>query len=380
MNSAKKTYGLKPPPGSSSHLEPDPQPGPNPQPNPNPQPGLQPNPDPQPNPETPAAHEAGNSTRLPRSPRHLAEWAWAVSRPMRTANGAVILILISVVLATVAWPSTPQICPSGDFDAPPPQNRGDGWAARHERATDMYSDATRWLRYFQGQAELSSRGNNALATARAAEIAERTSRLASSTSTLKKKFETSGLDEASGLRYLEARLLRGLNEARFYQDAAWPRLLRLGCTSCGPVTHTPPCPDHPAAVATREIREVRNVLSDISNAHGDLISQHRAIQRGSLKPAHDDICVGGQWSRLRATAFGICRLTGRELHRGTEFRDEFASTVGDRLNTALNDVNDISNELDGVYPDYSWSPGDVARGAAALDSLLHVVTAQMDGG
>lgn len=374
MNSAKKSYGLKPPPTSGAHLEPGPQPGPNPQPNPNPHP----DPIQQPAPENPAAHEAEDPTRLPRSIRDLAKWAW--TRPTRTINHAVILILISVVLVTLARSSMPQICPSGDSLAPPSRNRVNAWGLRHEKAADMYFDAIRWLGLLQGNPGPNPRETTDLVSKRAAAIAERTRQLYSSTAKLKEKFEASGLDEASGLEYLEARLLRGLCEAHFYQLAASPWLLHLGCMSCGNITRTLPCPDHPAAVAMREIKEVRNVLSNISNAHGDLMSQHRAIQRNELKRAHDDVCVSEQWGTLQARAFGACRLTGRELQRGTEFRDEFASTVGEKLNTALNQVNNIGNTLDGVYPDFSWSPEHVNKSAAALNSLLDVVTAQMGGG
>ena len=254
----------------------------------------------------------------------------------------------------------------------------------------MYFDAIRWMRYFQGKAGRISYGDMALAT-RAAEVEERISRLAASTSTLKKKFEASGPNEASRLAYLEARLLRARDEASFYQDAAWPWLLRIGCVSCGRVTRTPPCPDHPAAVAIREIREVMNVLLEISIAYGGLIKEHRAIQKGSLEPAYADICDSKQWNNpgaqgqpqlvdFRATAFGMCRLTARELRRGTEFRDEFESRVGERLDPAIEYVSKILKELNDNYPGFSWSPAHVDRGVAVLDSLLDVVTAQIAGG
>jgi hypothetical protein len=89
LRSARREFGVNPPPAPPRDPEPRPE--------------LEHQP--QPRPETAVASDAEPPTRLPRGTRHLTDWAWAG-------------FLLSVVLAALVWLSAPYICPSGDFCAP----------------------------------------------------------------------------------------------------------------------------------------------------------------------------------------------------------------------------------------------------------------------
>lgn len=255
----------------------------------------------------------------------------------------------------------------------------------------MLTDALLWLGYLKGQAAPDGPAAIVLTYEESATIAEYIADLSRGVVEIGEVFTQGDMFEAQELDTLEARLYRARDEARYFEDAMWPRLGCLYCLPCGFLPLTLPCPGHPVSIARREAESVTRVLMVIASAHWEVLKQHEDVQAEGLDGAHDVVCLvskdfpaidtdeaRGQPGVVRlldlgSAAFAVCRLTGREKERGEQFREHQLWDFMDVYEWAKRRVNTISGDLDKALVRLSWSRDHIEEGIKAIDGLLEVV-------
>lgn len=318
-----------------------------------------------------------------------------LSRGRLRLRGRATIILALVALLWLL--SAPVVCPRTDNHVQAGQRSHDGPAGRYKGPTVMFARSVGYLRFFERRRSRGTHTHNSDAIMAASGIEQKTAELETGEAALKGKFESVDLLEANAIRYLEASLSRGRDEAAYYSSAVWYWPLRLACSSCGYMPWTLPCPDHPVTIARREAREAIGLLLKLGNNHEDLRDQHRDLQDNQLKPGYHGVCnikdfytgagtarggeqvgSGGQAtdSGLRdflSMANGMCVTTGAQLQKGVDFREQQMSKVITKFSAAAGAINKASQDLEKAYAGTSWNSAHIALGIHALDKLLAIV-------
>lgn len=301
------------------------------------------------------------------------------------------LLLAALTLAALLWPLwLPLTCPVYMDQAFFPPARAASPRARYDGGTAMFTNALRWLGYYQGEAGIGGPSDTILTRRESATIAEYTEDLASGVLGMEDAFASGNMFEARELDALEARLYRARDEVSYFADATWPRLARLACLPCGYFPLTLSCPSHPIDIARREVEAVTKVLLLIDRKHWGVLKRHEGVQAEALDPAHDGVCrvserfsnvnpKGGSLRRMRrlldfqSAAFGVCSLTWREQDKAIRFREREAYVFKDELETLRDMVNKISSNLDKAHVSRSWGRENIDVGVKAVGELLDVL-------